>query len=59
VQVGVAAHGSRGMRWRVWAVRENVGQPGKERAGPGSREQCQTEHDLIRSKTGFILIKFF
>jgi hypothetical protein len=42
-----------------------VVRPGKKRAGSGPREQCrlgfktnfQTEHDLIRSKTGFILIK--
>jgi hypothetical protein len=53
--------------WRAWAVREGVGQPGKGGAGPGPREQWQsrfkpnfqTEQDLNRSKTGFLLTKNF
>jgi hypothetical protein len=54
-----------GSRQRAWTARERVGRLGKKRARSGPREQCrlgfktnfQNEHDLIRSKTGFILIK--
>jgi hypothetical protein len=56
-----------GSGWRAWATREHMGRPGKKRARPGPREQrrlgfktnFQTEHDLISSKTIFILIKKF
>jgi hypothetical protein len=54
-----------GSRQRTWAAHELMDRPGKKRAGSGPREQCrlgfktncQNEHNLIRSKTGFILIK--
>jgi hypothetical protein len=57
----------------AWAARERVGHvrtcgpAGEEKAGSGPREQCRlrfktnfkTEHDLIRSKVVFIMIKKF
>jgi hypothetical protein len=53
--------GVRGLCVKAWTSR------GKEGARPGPRDQCQfqfkpifqTEQDLIRSKTGFLLIKNF
>jgi hypothetical protein len=61
------AGGTRGLHASVWAARERVVRPGKKRPRSGLREQCRlgfktnfrTEHDLIQSKTNFILIKKF